>query len=276
MTINNDIIKILEQYSNEINFDYKLIYRIHIIAYDKLNEWNGKVELLNVNNNLCFELLLQQNVIDNLSSTNNELVMESLSVIFHELYHCKEMYVVSQNTQWENIYFHAPIDTTKLLLLQIGSHQWSEYYAYYNSSKIYQRKIDLVHKLTDAMGSAIVLYNTLDKSDILDVQMQLNDIHNFEQFIHYCVMLVAHYNSTHGKLYQKELNFIKGVSICEAYYPYLMDISSHLDSLYATFPYWVSEYSFIELGCKLLSFIRIHGLTFSTQDYSDNFILIKM
>lgn len=274
MDYNENIVNIVRDYSLQIGFDFNLIQRIHIIAYEKVKEWYGKVVPIMYNNNLYFELLFCKNLINDLLFNDNTKLQLSKSIIIHELFHCKEMYITSRNIDCNKLYFHEPIVTTKMLLFDTAIKQWSEYYAYYNSSKYGDRQINLSNYICEVNTSLKVMYNKLVQTqDVSDVQMPISFITDIIDFIHRCIMLIAYYNSTHDKKYKNELEYFKRSLLYKDYYPYLKDLSYTFNNLYRIYPNWLSELSFIELGYKLFSFIHINKLTFTTNDLSDNFML---
>lgn len=277
MVSNNIIIEYMKKLSKQVDFEFELIQRIHIAVYDKSIAWQGKVNPIDDNKNLYFELLFQQNVIDDLISENKDKIQLSESIIIHELFHCKEMTITSSYMDYNKLYFNTQFETTRELLFNTAVHQWSEYYAYYNSTKRNERNIKLSSYLSSVEAILCVLYNKLaEESDaIADIQLPYNFITDMISFIHRSVMLIACYNSTKSRKYQRELEYVERSSLYQKYYPYLKELSFYMDSLYITYPNWVSEKTFMELGYKLFSFIKINGITYSTDDLSDNFIFVK-
>ncbi len=268
------ITNIIKSVSSQIDFNFNLIHRINITIYDKSKEYEGIVKILNINDTLAFEIFFQQNVLNDLLSDNEDKILFAKSIIQHEIFHCKEMSITSLHLDWKSLYFHKPISTTKLLLLDEAYHQWSEYYAYYNSAKTYKKDINL----SDYISKSDAALTTLEKylstnSNIKDIQINYSFLSDITKFISECIMLIAHYNSTNCKKYETELNYYSKSSLYKNYYPYLKDLCHYMNTLYLTFPSWISEAAFIELGYKLFSFIRIHNLTYSTEDLSDNFVL---
>ena len=80
---------------------------------------------------------------------------------------------------------------------------------------------------------------------------------------------------THEKRYKNEVDYLKRSSIYNKYYPYLIDLVYVMQELYTAYPNCQSEKTLMELGYKLFSFIKINGITYSTDDLSDNFIFVK-
>lgn len=265
-----NIINFIQSLCKEINLDSNLIKRINITIYDETNEWIGKVNPIYIENQLCFEILLQKDIIDNLQSSDYTKAQKSKSVIMHELFHCIEMATSSNNIEdWRNLYFHLPITTTRLLFLDTALHQWSEYYAYYNSAKIAERKVELSQKICTVDACNTVLYQEIQNNNLPNIQIPPTFHENYISFIHLCIQLVAHYNSTHNKIYIQEINQYSRSSLYQYYYPYIKDLANYMDNLYQTYPNWISEGALIELGYKLFSFIKIHNLWFTTSDLSD-------
>lgn len=268
-----NVINYIKVYAKQIDLDFNLIYRIQLVIHDKGCVYEGKINPITINDTLHFELFIQQNVLNNLLSENADKVIFSQNVIQHELYHCKEMSITSAYIDWHTLYFLSTMTTTKSLLLDTAVHQWSEYYAYYNSSKNYERDIKIIDYMSSANASLKVLYNKLiENPNMSEIQIINSFITNIISFIHISITLIAHYNSTHSKKYMKELDYIRRSTQYSEYYSYLKDLSYYMHSLYITYPKWVSEDAFVELAYKLFSFIHINNLTYSTKDLLDNFM----
>lgn len=276
----NDFVSTVKTLAEHIGLDFSAINRIHVAIYESLTAWKGKVDTVNINGKLCFEIFFQQHVIYDydydLDSDNTDKKLLAKSIILHELFHCKEMLTTSLCTDWENLYFHKPINTTRLWLFDSAIHMWGEYYAYFNSSKYYERNVNLIDVLSTSNAELKVLHNEFSKTPVIDnIQIPTSFMRHIDAFIHRCIMLVAYYNSTHKRKYLKEFKHIENSPIYQNYHPYLKDLSHYMDFLYITYPNWISESAFVELGRKLFSFIRINSLTYYTTDLSDNFILTK-
>ncbi len=267
-------IDLVKRYSMQIGFDFSLIKCIQINIYDKFEEWHGKVNPIIMDEELYIELSIHKKVIDNFNTDNQNKQQISQSIIKHELFHCKEISITSTYIDWHKAYFHEPITTTKLLLFDTAIKQWSEYYAYYNSAKLYKRDINLLNRISSSDASLTVMHNKLIEG-FRDIQMPFSFITDIISFIHICIIFSAYYNSTNDKKYHKELAYIEHSSLYKKYYPYIKDLSYVMNTLYTSYPKWISESAMIEVGYKLFSFIKINGITYSTNDLSDNFIFIK-
>ena len=77
----------------------------------------------------------------------------------------------------------------------------------------------------------------------------------------------------------KEPLLLKEFQDCYLDYPYTKEyfksIYDYLSNMIANYPNWISEYNYIEFGKKLLSIFEINGITYTTDDLSDNFIFKK-
>ena len=151
------VINLIKAYAKQMNLDFNLIQRIQVVVHDKKHSYEGKINPISINDDLYFELLLQQNVLDDLLSEDENKVMLSQNIIQHELCHCKEMSITSIYIDWHTLYLHDTMTTTKLLLFDTAVRQWSEYFAYYNSSKIYERDINITDDMSSANASLKVL-----------------------------------------------------------------------------------------------------------------------
>lgn len=274
--MNNKITEYITKLSHQVDLKFDLIQRICIVTYEKSMEWYGKVNPVVYDGKLYYELLLQQNIIDDLLSENEDSIQISESIIMHELFHCKEISITSSYIDYNKLYFKEQFVTTRELLFDTAVQQWGEYYAHYNSAPKYERNIKISNKFSSIEAALCILYEELSKSsNIIDIQLPDSFITSMIQFIHISIMFVAHYNSTKNKKYQKELEYIERSSLYQKYFKYLKELSCYMDALYMTYPKWVSEKAFMELGYKLFSFIEINGITYSTNDLSDNFIFVK-
>lgn len=269
MDYNKAIEQLIKTCFQQIDLDFNLIKRIYITVYDSLYEWLGKVETINIDGNLYFELLLHHEVVNELISQDADKISRAYSIIMHELYHCKEMHLTSQYINWQELFFQKTFSTTKSLIIHTAIQQWSEYYAYYNSAKIKERKIELLDNLSPVEAVLITSHDRLIR--INDTQLIDSFITRLTDFIRLSIMFVAYYNSTHSLQYLKELEKIQRCNLYSKYYSYFFDLASYMDILYNTYPNWVSEDKFIELGHKLFSFMKINHLYFSSDDLSDGF-----
>lgn len=274
MNKNENALNIIKGFSQKIGLDFDLIKRIQIVIYDKSYAYMGKINPITINREMFFELILQQAVLNDLLSEDENKIKVSQNIILHELFHCKEMITTSLYVDFHKLYFHTPITTTRLLLLDTAVQQWSEYYAYYHSSKTYERDIIISDYISSANASLKVLHDKLiETHNMSEIQILYSFITNLIDFIHICIILIANYNATYNKKYKKEFDSIKRSGIYGTYYPYLKDLLHYMNDLLTSYPKWVSESAFIELGYKLFSFIHINKLTFTTNDLSDNFML---
>lgn len=138
MIISNEIKDLICKYvslHNEFtNFNFSCINRICTFKEKNLG-YIGKVNPINNNGKLEFEILYHASILNNISQ--NE------SVILHEFFHCKEMLSTSKHIDWQRIYFTNNHSQTYGIILEFGYFQFSEFYAYYETCKYKERAIDL-------------------------------------------------------------------------------------------------------------------------------------
>lgn len=274
MTQNENLNNIIYTLCNEIELDFSKITEIEIISSNAINDWLGKTEPIAQDNILYLKLLFVQSVVDDLNSEDSSRILLSKNIILHELFHCKEILTTSSfYKDIRKLYFHPPITTTKMLLIDTAFHQWSEYYAYYNSAKSYKKDIDISNALRIANVDIEVLQKDLTGYNIQEIKIIPEFIEDSIDFIHHSIQLIAFYNSTHDIKYKNQIEKYMRNESYQYYYPYLKDLTSYMNDLYKTYPNWISEQNFIELGNKLMSFIKIFNLWFPVDCLSKNFVL---
>lgn len=269
VTVLNSIISEakLSTYFSNINFDD--ITKIHITICNKNNDWLGKVIPKSSNDKLTFELFIHQSIINDLQTAKDDKYNFAKSVIFHELYHINEMLIT--NKIIDIVALHdIKRDCTKSLLTNLGYLQWSEYYAHHNSSKHFKPSIHIAKHIEQAEVSLTILKETAEKENIATMfEFMYN---NIEKFISSSVILAANYNCSHDSSYLKIIRRYEYSNLYAPFYNHINEIINYMDSLYNSYPEWINENVFLEVGEKLFSIIHSFNMTYSTNDLSDNFI----
>lgn len=253
------------------NLSFKDINKIEIVIPN--SDFCGKVDPFYINNSLLFDFMFDQDVINNLQAPNIRTRDKATSIVMHELYHYKEITITANNTNYHNLIFDNNYSNTYTMVLSLGYKQWSEYYAYYNSSKYYQRNIIFDNVIRQSCATLQSMHNILYKNDIVQMPFQL--YLNVKNFICNAIMFVAQYNyclnSEYLKLIQKYQNDI----YYSKHYEYIITLIEYMSNLYDSYPNWVSESKFIQIGKFLLNIFQRYNITYSTNDLSDNFKFIK-
>ncbi|WP_024346886.1 hypothetical protein [Lacrimispora indolis] len=199
---------------------------------------------------------------DNKSRKEKELAK---AIIIHELYHCKENYITSLNTNLEDIVKHPPITTTELLMFDIGHIQFSEYYAHRNSSSFsYDVKNDmqLIHNTHDEL----LALQECARNQQHDFSFNYEKIHTF---IKYIVKYTAIFSCSHDEKFRVLLIILE-----EDYpliYKYVNYISETLNIEYIDYPKDISKAKFSSIGRALLTIYQYYNLYFTDENVQNTF-----
>lgn len=132
----NTIISEAKTYEDFKGVPLENIIKVHITVRDDNIEWLGKIIPNSSNNDINFELFLQNSVIDDLLSSDHSKYLFAKSIILHELYHLKEITFTNKSLNIISLY-NIVKDCTRSMLIYLGCTHWSEYYSHYNSAKYY-------------------------------------------------------------------------------------------------------------------------------------------
>lgn len=171
------------------------------------------------------------------------------SVIMHELYHCREHAYTFSALDYSKICFD-PISYDDLCL-NIGYHQWSEYYAHFYSSKIcisdnikvrekyplniHEELISFTHQTFHKEGDYAELYNSI--------------VH---PFIRNCIIMLANYNSTQDIAVKSIIDNFK--TIDDSIKQYFNKVNGLMEDCYGKYPNVISYKYFYKIGKELLTF----------------------
>lgn len=177
MTI-EELKNIAQKDSNLKNISFENINKIKITTPN--SEFRGKTDPNYTDNKLLCEILFDYDVVNNLSSSNGDIRKESTSIILHELFHYKEILITANRMDYHKLIFDDNYSDTYTMVLSIGYKQWTEYYAYYNSSKYHQRDILFNNTIRESWASLQVMYNALIEDDFIKMPFSLySDIKNW-------------------------------------------------------------------------------------------------
>ena len=252
------------------DFDFSLIKNLKVFNSRTQVDFVGKVIPIKTTP-LSFNILFNKIIIETIIKQTKSYDYAK-SVVLHELYHCKDMSIIA-NIFKSNEVFFLKIDTTKKYIFNLGLKQWSEYYAYYNSSQIYNSDILDVDKCIQTLFLDFkVIDDKIKKNKNFNMpELFLSD---FETFIRKVIMLISCYNGTKNKKYIDIINKYDNNEY-SLLHNYITNLFDYLDKLYINYPKWISEDNILEVGKKLLSFIKFFNIKYSTKDLSDNFIFTK-
>lgn len=273
----NTIQSILNDAQSQDDFlDYPLtvISKIHITIIDRVGDWEAKITPIVLHGKLNFELYIKSNIVEYLNSKDIEQNKYGKSIIFHELYHVKEFLITNHAIPLMPIY-DIIRNSTHSMLLYLGYIQWTEYYAHFNSTKYYQPTSDDIRESAELIAEIL---STIKMGIDTYAEYQLPEglFKGINLFISQTVILSARYNQTHDKSYMIQPQSIKSATDFKKQYNYINQIILYMDNLYQTYPAWISEEKFLEIGKTLFSIIHEYGITYSTPDLSDNFIFVSI
>lgn len=263
---------ILSTFINELNFDERLIDSIHII-HDKPS-YGTSFPIIR-NGQLYFIIELSDDILVYISEVQNSLeTYKSKSVFQHELSHCIEI----KNLYDKNI-LNVPklfddnihINTTYNYIYSEAVNIWSEFFACYHNynfnewHEIPNVDIDIEQLIKWINASK---YHLTNHEDIQLCEDMFNFLHKF--WYHLVSMIAIHLHN-HEDLLINDYKTSK--------YPYIKEYFQYIYNFFKTYmnfyPTWISEERYIQLGKALMKILEVNGMTYSTDDLSDNFIFIK-
>ena len=219
------------------------------------------------------KLKLHKNISDSFYKDNDF----EKSVVYHELFHCKEMNISNKYVDLQKIFIESRYFTTSYkFLLNIGYMQWSEYYAYFNSTRYHIPNWFLYDDLKNVDISLKSIANIFTQNTISHTHVGISLLNDITNLVACFIRIAACYNSSHNSKYRTEIQKCCKVSNYKYYNPYFLDISCYMNDLYNNYPNWISEEAFIELGKKLISFIGIYGLYLKNGSLHENFEFYKL
>lgn len=269
----NTIISEAKTYEDFKGVPLENIAKVHITVIDNNVEWLGKIIPNSSNNDIYFELFLQNSVIDDLLSSDSSKSLLAKTIILHELYHLKEITFTNKFLDIMHIY-NIVKDCTRSMFIYLGYTQWSEYYSHYNSAKYYYSLPELSDCINQSEISLTVLKQTLDNES----QIQLPEFmyNNIKSFIAKVIKFAAIYNQSKDDSLLESIKKYKYGKLYLPHYNFILKIISYMDTLYQTYPNWISEEQFLTIGKELFSIIHDYNMTYSTSDLSDNFIFVSI
>lgn len=267
------ILQIIILLSNKVEIDISRINEVRIIPITTTEDFWGVTTPILKEDNLLFNLDFGDKVISWLKDDANLKYNHAISIIAHELYHCKEMLITSQYINYKKIYFYNEIDTTYDFILDFAKKLFSEYYAYYYSSSFFSPNTDsdLKSDINDSSVSLFVL-NENAKSN-LTVPIPESFLKKINSFMYRCVKHLAIYHFTNDEKHLHIFDKYKDNQMYYLHYKHYLQLNPILKEAFALYPQNMSEGFLIEYGKNLLSIFNLYSLNYSTDDLSDNFVL---
>lgn len=255
------IIDFVKTYPLFQDFDFNVISKIYLFETDKDNKnVCGRAEPISLNP-LALKVLLRSDILKTFQNSSR-----SKSVILHEFCHCYEIATTSKLFDFYEKYKRPQYDTRQIIFSN-AIECWGEYFAYYHSIRLYEESRNLnpqIKSLCTYKKALSTLYRHNEEvpyvDDLWDTLISL---------IRKTVILAAYYNSTKELKYAEQLHLSNSNSQETLFDEYFSDITNYFAELYNTYPTWVSEEKYIEIGRKLFSIIRYIDLDFSTPDLLD-------
>lgn len=267
--LKDQIEKLISSLCSEISLPMNLISEVNINPIKIGDGFFGMIACPSCNP-IEFNIIIKNTVIWDCFDVNkpDEKKKIAKAIIIHELYHCKENYITSLNTNLDDIMKHPPVTTTRLLMLDIGHVQFSEYYAHRNSSLIsYEIKNDM--KLIYNTHVELLALQERTKNCQYDFSFNYEEIHSF---IKYVVKYVAIYSCSHDERFRILLDTLeKDYPLICKYIKFIFEI---LDVEYLNYPENASKEKFSLIGKSLLSIYQYYNLYF-TDDNVQNVFTVK-
>lgn len=245
----------------------KLINELHIIKYDDSLGFYGKVNPIIVNNTLKFNIIYTDIVITWFYNKNSNKYIYAKSIIYHELYHLKEMCYTSKNVPQSILFLDENMSTHDVILC-FALHQWSEYYAYRYSSKINTESFNLKNNIIDAYANLSVCSDHAKDNTTVSIPPEMEE--KISKFISKCIREIAFYHETGDIKFIDQINQYKDSYPNE--YNYFIFLEKLLLQKWSEYESKISKEWLLDFGKSLYYIYKLYHLDFSTDDLSDNFI----
>ncbi len=254
---------------NELSFNENDIKQIHII-HNKPSY--GTTIPIVEDGKLQFIIELSDDILIYISNTQNSLEkLKSKSVFQHEICHCieiKNLFDKSILNVPKLFDDKIPINTTYNFIYSEAVNIWSEFFACYHN-RIYNEwheipdvKLD-IKQLLKWIDATIYLLN--DNVDIRLCEDMMKFMHEF--WYHMVSLIAIHLHNNKNLLIDDYLT--SGNPTITKYFHY---IYNYLKTNIEFYPHWLSEDNYIKFGKALMKILELNGITYSTNDLSDNFI----
>ena len=254
---------------NELNFGIQNIDSIHIM-HNKPSY--GTTRHIIKDDHIYFIVELSDDIIPYVSDIQNSIdTFKAKSIVQHEICHCIEIkQLYDSNCLGINnpLNDNFRINTTYNFLYSEAVNIWSEFFACYHNRKFnewheYPNAEDDIKQLNKWL-SATKYY--LDKHE--EIQLCEDMLKFLHTFWYHMVSLIAVHLHNHENILIADYKNTEYKYIPQ-YFEYIYQcFRSKLES----YPAWLSEDSYINLGKALIKILELNHIGFSTDDLSDNFI----
>lgn len=230
----------IKEYCSLIKFDAKYIDNIFISSH----KYFGEVKITSYIP-IRYNIYLDTSVVFFLyQAAKNSLAK---SVIFHELYHCKEMTTTNDIIDLKNINHDSK--NLQELYVNLGNHQWSEYYAHFNSCVICPSDHKTIDNFLDLSNNLKNFRKEiLFKDSTEHFQLYKNCIYSY---ICNAIILIANNNRLHNIESQQNIDSFKEIDLSTE--KYFNTLTALFEEYYTKYPLWVSINAFKDLGKALLN-----------------------
>lgn len=227
------------------------------IIISKMDKSNGRIDIANYSP-LEFNVFIQEFIIWYLFRDKKDKCDYASSIIFHELYHCKDILNMNSDINLSDI--ERKPESLNELFIKLGYHQYLEYRAHYNSSKISPSNI--INQCSD-IDLYINIYRSFKKEKLFDENGIENITYNnfISPFIRKIVISIANINSINSLEHKNELD--KYTISSQSLKVYIEMVKSTMIEICNIEPVKVSVSNLYDLGKTLLS---LETTTINTED----------
>lgn len=227
------------------------------IIISKMDKSNGRIDIANYSP-LEFNVFIQEFIIWYLFRDKKDKCDYASSIIFHELYHCKDILNMNSDINLSDI--ERKPESLNELFINLGYHQYLEYRAHFNSSKI--SPTNIINQCSD-IDLYINIYRSFKKEKLFDENGIENITYNnfISPFIRKIVILIANINSINSLEHKNELD--KYTISSQSLKVYIEIVNSTMIEICNVEPVKVSVSNLYDLGKTLLS---LETTTINTED----------
>lgn len=260
---------ILENFILEVEIDPKYINKI--IFSPKLSKYGVTSHFIQ-ENKIYFDIELSDDLLPYLTLIPDSTQTFMAKAVFqHELFHC-----VERRKLYEEQIFHkhdpfnksSTVSTTYDFLLDEAIVLWSEFYACYHN-----RKLNIWHEvpngaedITATLSWIKAVLQYAQQSNAMEFSVPEDFLKTLHTFWYNMISVIAlHIHSNEDILIQ---DYVKDTVITQ----YFNKLYDYLAKKLQNYPVWLSESNYLEFGKLLMSIIELYHLTYSTDDFSDNFV----
>ena len=260
----NFLINYIRRQAIMLKIDCKDIKYIKIVSMEQAKDFGGKVEMQEKQK---FNMILSEGIFAYVLQGNEH----GENVVRHELYHIKDGLRVGEKIDIFELYNHRKLKNTKELILDIGWHQMSEFYAHYYTFEddISQDRIDKALSLADIYLTAIS--QEVQKKE--QVFLNQNIFKMIENFVDLNVIISARDCFRQGyfdKVYESYQK--KYYNLCQ----YASDVKEYMQDKFKNYPSEVSEQFYFEIGLFLMKIFEKYNAKLGQKDFLDPMCVYRL